>query len=50
MTEIALWSFVALVLVATCYVWCGATKDCEAKHGVLIKDAAGLPACVPTAK
>ena len=49
MGNVVLWSIVALVFLATGYVWCGASKECDKAHGVLIKDAAGLPACVPRA-
>jgi len=50
MGEILGWSFVALVLIATGYSWCSASTECDKVHGVLVKDAAGLPACVPRAK
>lgn len=50
MGQVAMWVFVAAVLFASGFVWCSASEDCSKKHGVLVKDAAGLPACVPEAR
>ena len=49
MTEVFMYIFVGIVLVASGVCWWNASSDCSARHGVLIKDAAGLPACVPEA-
>lgn len=49
MGEVLGWSLVAFVLCATCFVWCRASEDCSKAKGVLVKDAAGFPACVPRA-
>jgi hypothetical protein len=49
MTEILGWSFVALVLIASVYVWGAESAECDKAKGVLVRDAWGLPACVPRA-
>lgn len=48
--EIAVHVFVAAVVLASCFFWWRASDECSTKHGVLVKDVMGFPACLPGAK
>jgi hypothetical protein len=53
MGQVAKWSasaFAFVVVVSIVARWCAASEECSKKHGVLVRDAAGFPVCVPEAR